>query len=720
MLLICGWALDASAQNASASMSPNPVDVGTLILGDSPVTGMATGTLSANRNVTVRLVIGNCSGPNGTFTLSPNEGIQLNQPKQITVSYTTSQAGTRQCSVSVRDGNRTIGSFYIRGTARAPQAMSISGSADFGSVRWNDAAPTHTVSRNFTVTNTGGMPLTVSSVTVTGDFAITSGTTPATIQPNNARTWTVTFNPNAPGGAKSGTLTFTSDAPKDGTQTIALTGTATNAVIGVDDRNFGIVNIGSSDSEDITVTNTGGNPKGPLGLTGATITGGNGWFTFSGCGGGTTCTWSPARLINTSDVVSVKCTPPATANANDMQTATVTFTSDTDDASDTTSTLTCVAGRSTLATNMATVTFPPHLVGTTSTPTSFTVTNTGNIDATFYLMRTGAHEGSFSATTTTGCGTDQGNLCTLAPNDSATINITVTPQQEGDISAGLELVSNATPSPTLTLTARGIDRHIQVIESLQFPDTFRNPGDMATVMPVTVQNVGEYPLTVMDIVLDGEPNWQLAAEQPRSFEVPGLASRDVLVAFTPVTAGKAPDATLSVLSDDRTNGLVSVVLSGNGKDRNVAMGPGALDFGNTGAGVPITYSSVKPSKEEWLTIINEDEHEFVIREITFDPPGVFRVETFDGGEVRNVALPTGERRQFELVFAPPEVGEYTANMTLYLDQDPLGQRTVQVTGRALFVDARGGGGFGCSTGSGAGSGVLFALLALRRRKRTRA
>lgn len=699
-------------------MSPNPLDTGNLVLENGMASGTATGTLSANKDVTVSLVIGNCTGSSGTFVLDPASNINLDQPKQITVTYTTSQRLTRTCIVSVRDGNRTIGSFYVRGTALAPQAMSISGSSDFGSVRWNDAAPTHTVSRNFTVSNTGDLPLTVSSVTVTGDFAITSGSTPQTIQPGNARTWTVTFNPNAPGGAKSGVLTFTSDAPQDGTKTVNLSGTATNAVISVNDRDFGIVNIGSSDSEDITVTNTGGTPKGPLGLTSATITGGNGWFTFSGCGGGTTCTFSPTKLINNSDVVSVRCTPPASANANDMQTATVTFTSDTDNANDTTSTLTCTAGRSSLATNMAAVMFPPNLVGTTSTPSSFTVMNTGNIDATFWLNRTGANMGSFTATTTTGCGTSSTNLCTLAPGGSATINITVTPSAEGDVSAGLELVSNATPNPTLTLTGRGIDRHIQVADSVQFPDTFRNPGDMATMMPVTVQNIGEYPLTITDIILDGAPNWQLVGEET-SFEIPGLSSRDVLVAFTPVTAGKAPDATLSVMSDDRTNGLVSVVLAGNGKDRNVAMGPGALDFGNTGAGVPVTYSSLKPSAE-WLTVVNEDEHEFKIREITFDLPDVFRVENLGGGEVENVALPAGARQQFELVFLPPEVGEYTANMTLYLDQDPLGQRTVQVTGRALFVDARGGGGFGCSAGPGAGAGVLLAFAALRRRKRRRA
>jgi hypothetical protein len=717
-LLICGWTLDASA---AISMSPNPLDTGNVLVGSS---GMATGTLSSTNNDRVDLSIGNCNGGSGTFTLSDTSNIDLANPASITVTYTPSGRGTRQCTVSVREamgGGNLLGTFTVRGTGYAPQSMVVIGNNDFGSVRWNNAAPIRTSTRNFTVSNGGDVNLTVSNVTVTGDFAITSGGTSATIAPGNARTWTITFDPNAPGGMKAGTLTFVSDAPSNGTQAFNLAGIATNAIINVNDPAFGIVNIGSSATLDVTVANNAATFKGPLGVTTASISGGGGWFTFAGCGGGASCTFLPSLSINNSTVVGVRCSPPAAAAANDMQTAMVTFTSDTDDAApDSVSTLTCTAGRSNLATNMGTVAFAPNLVGTTTTPTSFTVSNTGNVDATFYLLRTGANANAFTVTAATGCGTGSGNQCTVPANNGGTItvNVAVTPGVEGDVSAGLTLVSTATPNPQLTLAGRGIDRHIQLTDFLQFPDTFRNPGDMATMMPVTIKNIGEYPLQVSAIALEGNGNWQLA-EQPTSFTVAGLSSHDVMVMFKPVTAGKAPDAVLAVTSDDRTNPLLNVVISGNGKDRNVAMGPGAIDFGNTGAGVPVTYTSLK-EPEKWLTVLNEDEHEFKIREITFDLPDVFKVERLDGGSIGGMALPAGAREQFELVFLPPEVGEYTANMTLFLDQDPLGQRTVQVTGHALFVDARGGGGFGCSTGHGAGSGVLIALVALLRRKKRRA
>ncbi|HEX5063672.1 MAG TPA: hypothetical protein VFV99_30045, partial [Kofleriaceae bacterium] len=153
---------------------------------------------------------------------------------------------------------------------------------------------------------------------------------------------------------------------------------------------------------------------------------------------------------------------------------------------------------------------------------------------------------------------------------------------------------------------------------------------------------------------------------------------------------------------------------GNGKDRNVAMGP-SLDFGNTGAGVPVSYTALKVP-DEWLTVINQDDADFKIREIKFDKPE-FKVQTLSGDDVSNMDLPVGSTKQFEVIFLPPEVGEYTANMSIYLDQDPTAQRTIEVHGRALFVDAHGGGGFGCSTGRGTGWGVLLALGLLRRKRR---
>lgn len=716
-LLIIGWSMSAIAAT-TITMTPNPVDTPVTTIGTP---SSADGTLSASANAKVDLVVSGCNNALGTFTLNPDTNVNLNggATPTITVTYTPVAGGTQTCTVHVYDTGTTtsLGMFSVRGTGVKPATMSISGNTDFSSVRYNDAAPVHTFSRTFTVSNTGDQTLTVTNVSVTGDFAVTGVPASGSILGGGSKSWTITFDPSA-GGTRTGTLTFTSDAPANGTQSLTVMGVGTNAVIAVSDPAFGIVNIGNSANQDITVTNNGGAPKGPLGVTSAAISGGGGWFTFSACGGGTTCTFAPALAINTSTVVGVKCTPPLTAAANDMQTAMVTFTSDTDSATDTVALATCTAGQSKLATNMTTVQFAPTLVGTTSTPLMVTVTNTGNVDATIWLSKTGANAGAFTVGTSSGCGTASTNVCTvLANNGTQMINVNVTPGFEGDVSAGLTLNANAPPNPTLVLAGRGIDRHVSTVDSVQFPDTFRNPGDKASVMPIAVKNIGEYPLHVSNVALDGQGTWALA-DTFMPFDVPGLSEVAVNVVFTPMTAGKAPDATLVVFTDDTKKPQSNIVISGNGKDRNVAMGPPVLDFGNTGAGVPVTYTSLK-RPDDWLTVVNMDDTAFKVREITFDMPDLFKVEAIGGGGVAG-DLAVGARNQYEVVFTPPKVGEYTANMTLFLDQDPLGQRTIEVRGNALFVDAHGGGGFGCSAGNGAGGGAALALLALVRRKRPRA
>jgi hypothetical protein len=76
------------------------------------------------------------------------------------------------------------------------------------------------------ITNLGAAPLSLSGVTVNGDFAQTNTCT-AVVQGGAGCTLSVTFNPTA-AGARTGTLSFASNAPGSPTQ-IALTGTGVAA-----------------------------------------------------------------------------------------------------------------------------------------------------------------------------------------------------------------------------------------------------------------------------------------------------------------------------------------------------------------------------------------------------------------------------------------------------------------------------------------------------------
>ena len=721
VVVVSLWSQHARAAASVITMAPNPLDVGNVLVGSM---AMATGTLSDTKPDAVDLVVtSTCTGAGaGAFTLNPLTGIDLSSPQMITVTYAPTVRGASNCRVDVYKAGTSsvIGSFRVKGTGQSPPTISVSGNTSFPTVRFNDAAPGHTTTRTYSVTNKGDIDLLVTDVQIGGtnaaDFPITSGGTTATIPHNATVDWIVTFDPSAAGN-RTATLTFTSNDPVTPSTILNLGGAGSTAIINVNDRAFGIVNVGSSSSLDITISNTGIAPKGKLGVTSAAIAGGS-WFTFSACGGGVDCTFLPPLSIATTTVVGVKCTPPVNATVNDMQAATVTFTSDTDDAlatPDTVSNLTCTVGKSALATSSPSVLFPNQLFGTTSAVQTLTATNTGNVSASFYFQTTGAGASEFTVTAQGGCGTSASNKCVLAPAAVVMFDVTFQPSAEADIVAGLDLVSTVLPYPQLSLSGRGIDRHIMTPLSVMFADTFRNPGTRATVMPVTVQNIGEYPLHVSALAVSGDPTWSLA-DPPDGFDVPGLGSHDVMVTFTPGAVGKAPSGVLTVTSDDRVTATSSIALTGNGKDRRVQMGPDAIDLGDTGAGVPTRLGEIRP--DGLLAITNMDgDNAFHIREIVIEGDDVFAIQDLSA----NADLPAGATKKYDIVFSPPRIGEFEATAILYLDEDPTPQMSIELHGRALFVDAHGGG--GCSTGRGMGAamvGILGALLLGRRRRRSAA
>jgi hypothetical protein len=716
-LLVLGWSFDATA---AINISQNPFNAGTELIGNT--TPYADATLSSTNNVTVDLVIvsSSCSGGGGTFEFADATDLNLNSPRTISVRYTPSARGTRTCRVDVEEdgSSNVLGSFNITGRGEQAQTMSVSGTTNFGSTRFNNAAPSHTTQTTFTVSNTGDRTLTVSSVTITGtnpgDWSIVSGGTSGTVAGGGTRNWTIQFDPSAAGN-RSATLTFNGDDPNNASDSFTLSGVGTTGVISVTTPlDYGIVNAGGSAPLDVPIANIGAMPRGTLSVTTATITDPNGWITFSGCGGGTSCTFNlPGPLqIAANAVVSVRCRPPPNATAGAVTNASVTFNSDTDSGTAHTAALRCTAGVSDLATNANTVMFAPQLVTTTTMANMVTITNNGNIPATFYLQETGTTQNQFELGGTT-CGlTGTLNQCSIAAAGTATFTVTFTPGGEGDISAGVNIVPTPGSPVQLTLVGRGIDRHIEMAQLTQFPDTYSNPGTRLSKETIKIKNTGEYPLHVSSVALDGAPNWALDAELGE-FDVPPLGEVDVIVRFTPVSPGKAPDGVLAVVSDDRNNMLRNMILLGNGKERNVSFAPG-IDFGNTGAGLEVSYAAVK-QPNEWLNVVNMDVEPFELTGITSDAPDVFKVQLVNGDAIEPMELPPATPKQFDVVFMPPDVGEYTGILTLHLDG--AGQRTVEARGNALFVDARGGGGFGCSTGHGASSGLVFALLWLRRKRR---
>jgi MYXO-CTERM domain-containing protein len=738
-VIVMAWvAWSSTTAFADVTVAPQLVDVGGVLVGFS---GVANVVLDSNNNEHVDLEQVSCdSNAGGFFTFSESTNIVLNQAQTIAVTYHAAlPRGILTCQVSVRRNGTTdeVANFSIRGTAQIPGAPTVNDPPSFGALRFRDGTPYSSFSRTVRVTNNGDRTLNITNVvTSSTDYTFTGGTSQS-IGPGQGRDWIVTFNPGGTtAGPRNATMTFTYDPGNPTTKTINLVGSATTATIAVTPPtiDFNIVATGSSKLLDATITNTATTGQGPLGVTVGTITNVStpNWFSFAiaGCGAGT-CTFSPPFSITSlARAVPIRCAPPANAGVA-TQTATVTFTSDSDSAAGNTLTLSCTSGASELSTDQSQLDFAPQLVGTTQTKT-LTVLNNGNQDADVYLSITGG-AAQFTATGPS-CGTmvQKCRVSAKANNvpGSVTVNVTLKPLSEGPVSANIDVIPTANAGPSFTVVGRGTDRHLDLDDldingPLEFPDTYRNPFDAPPTMQVPVRNIGEHPLQVENITINGdEAVWSLA--QPFSpFEVPPLSTVNVDVKFTPLGAGKAEPAVVRIETDATDTRLLAgepgvgvVALAGNGKDRNVDMVPGSVDIGETLAGVPTRLSITRPG--DVITVVNLDGKPFQVRDIVIEggDASAFTLQDLNGDRFSPFMIMEGEQKYYDVVFDAPYPGTFTSTVVIYLDQDPTAQTSVQISATAQYVNAHGGG--GCST-SGAARGSMLGLiglvLVLRRRRR---
>src|SRR5690606_2166211 len=176
----------------------------------------------------------------------------------------------------------------------------------------------------------------------------------------------------------------------------------------------------------------------------------------------------------------------------------------------------------------------------------------------------------------------------LAIGAAPAITIVVTPTaDDGTTITNTATVSStaADPDPsdnTAAIDTLVIDREIAVTATSQFPDAFRNPGDLAPVRPITVTNTGMATLHVTSVtVATTDPAvWTLVDPGPQA--IPPGGSFDYLLRFSPTAIGPAPEATVTIASDDRDEPTSTVVFTGMGIDRNVAFGDPTIDLGFTG------------------------------------------------------------------------------------------------------------------------------------------
>ena len=274
------------AVGATIAVTSNgrPLNVAVTGTGTAPIAGVSPGSLAfGKQNI-------NTNSPTQTVTLS-NTGDATLAIASVVVTgagfnrlggtCTTTLAAGASCTILVRFSPTTLG---VRGglvtvtddSNSAPgsiQTVTLSGegvvptpvagvspaSLAFGKQTLNTNSPTQTV----TLSNTGTGALSIASVTFTtgAGFSRAGGTCGTTLAAGASCTITVRFNPSTV-GVRNATLTVTdnSNNTPGSTQTVNLSGEGVVPVAGVNTTavDFGNVQVNSSSTVDVTLSNTGG------------------------------------------------------------------------------------------------------------------------------------------------------------------------------------------------------------------------------------------------------------------------------------------------------------------------------------------------------------------------------------------------------------------------------------------------------------------------------
>ena len=207
---------------SAAKLSATTIDFGTVYLGRSALKTVNlsnTGTTPLNISSIQITTPGNALGDFGEISscapfISRMPGT-LGAGKSCTIAVGF-VAAARIFIPTASTGTLTVNGNFIPQTASLtalvinPQASLSADSLSFS----NQKVGTTSGARSVTIKNTGNTPLTLGTFTVSGDFAIASGTTCAnggTVQPSYSCLINVTFTPKAKENL-SGTLTITDNA----------------------------------------------------------------------------------------------------------------------------------------------------------------------------------------------------------------------------------------------------------------------------------------------------------------------------------------------------------------------------------------------------------------------------------------------------------------------------------------------------------------------------
>src|SRR3989475_590040 len=532
--------------------TPSPVQTVTLTNSGTAPLSIATAVLGGANAGDFALASGTTCINGATLAAGANCVLNL--------TFTPTAASARTATVTITDDAAdSPQSVSLTGTSvTPPTAMLSATSSTFGNQRVGTSSPT----QNVTLTNNGGAPLNLTSITITGaqaaDFAFAAGNTcpsgAGSVAPGASCTISVSFTPAAP-GARAATVNITDDAAGS-PQSVSLAGTGIAPAVTLAPANlaFGTQRVSTpSPVQTVTLTNSG---TAPLSIATAVLGGANaGDFALPS---GTTCINGATLAAGANCVLNLTFTPTAAS----ARTATVTIT---DDAADSPQSVSLTGTSVTPPTAMLSATsstFGNQRVGTSSPTQNVTLTNNGGAPLNLTSITiTGAQAADFAFAAGNTCPTGAGSL---APGAICSISVSFTPLAPGVRAAAVNITDDAAGGPqSVSLAGTGIAPAVTLAPaSLAFGT--QRVSTPSPVQTVTLTNSGTAPLSIATAVLGGANAGDFAlASGTTCINGATLAAGANCVlnlTFTP-TAGRARTATLTI-TDDAPGSPQSLSLTG--------------------------------------------------------------------------------------------------------------------------------------------------------------
>ncbi|MBZ5615670.1 MAG: choice-of-anchor D domain-containing protein [Acidobacteriia bacterium] len=261
--VVCGLVLlnvflFAATATGQLAPNPSPVNFGSVVIGNTASQSVVLSN-TGNSNLTISQTtvsgtgfgIGNLGLP---LTLAPGQSVPLattfapqssgNFSGSVSIAYSVLKNKSHGKGNPPSNGTTTVS---LNGTGVTPGQLSANPSSlNFGNIQ---VSSSQTLTDS--ITNVGGVSVTISQATVTGPgFSFSGLNPPLTLNPGASVTFSVVFAPLSAGSA-SGTVTVTSNASNP-TLTIPLTGTGTpqgQLAVSPTSQDFGSVTVGASSSK---------------------------------------------------------------------------------------------------------------------------------------------------------------------------------------------------------------------------------------------------------------------------------------------------------------------------------------------------------------------------------------------------------------------------------------------------------------------------------------